>query len=224
MRATRASRSSACPVASATRSRSPRASTSLAGEAVITMDGDLQHPPEVIPELVARWRGGDEIVYAVMAERPGEGRFKAWTARVFYRLPRAPGGDRDARRRRRLPARRPARARRGPRDARVEPLPARACSAGSASASRASPTSRRPNRGAAASTAELRMFRLATDAVIGFSSRAAAPRPEPRLRRLASRRSSSGSSALLVRSSSAASSSPAGRRSWCSSASSAESS
>jgi dolichol-phosphate mannosyltransferase len=56
------------------------------GDAVITMDGDLQHPPEVIPELVARWRSGDEIVYAVMTERPGEGRFKTWTARVFYRL------------------------------------------------------------------------------------------------------------------------------------------
>jgi polyisoprenyl-phosphate glycosyltransferase len=56
------------------------------GEAVITMDGDLQHPPEVIPELVARWRGGDEIVYAVMTERPGEGQVKTWTARVFYRF------------------------------------------------------------------------------------------------------------------------------------------
>jgi dolichol-phosphate mannosyltransferase len=56
------------------------------GEAVVTMDGDLQHPPEVIPELVARWLSGDEIVYAVMTERPGEGRFKDWTARLFYRL------------------------------------------------------------------------------------------------------------------------------------------
>ena len=56
------------------------------GEAVVTMDGDLQHPPEVIPELVARWEGGDEIVYAVMEERLGESRFKDWTARAFYRL------------------------------------------------------------------------------------------------------------------------------------------
>jgi dolichol-phosphate mannosyltransferase len=55
------------------------------GDAVITMDGDLQHPPEVIPELVARWEDGDEIVHAVMTERPGESRFKDWTARVFYR-------------------------------------------------------------------------------------------------------------------------------------------
>jgi polyisoprenyl-phosphate glycosyltransferase len=56
------------------------------GDAVVTMDGDLQHPPETIPELVARWRSGDEIVYAVMTARPGESRFKDWTARLFYRL------------------------------------------------------------------------------------------------------------------------------------------
>ncbi|HXF98267.1 MAG TPA: glycosyltransferase family 2 protein [Gaiellaceae bacterium] len=56
------------------------------GEAVVTMDGDLQHPPEVIPELVARWEAGDEIVYGVMAKREGESRFKEWTARAFYRL------------------------------------------------------------------------------------------------------------------------------------------
>jgi polyisoprenyl-phosphate glycosyltransferase len=56
------------------------------GDAVVTMDGDLQHPPEVIPELVERWKAGDEIVLAVMTARPGEGRFKTWTARAFYRL------------------------------------------------------------------------------------------------------------------------------------------
>jgi glycosyltransferase involved in cell wall biosynthesis len=56
------------------------------GAAVVTMDGDLQHPPEVIPELVARWEAGDEIVYAVMEERAGESRFKDWTSRWFYRL------------------------------------------------------------------------------------------------------------------------------------------
>ena len=56
------------------------------GDAVVTMDGDLQHPPEVIPELVARWDAGDEIVYGVMEERQGESRFKDWTARTFYRV------------------------------------------------------------------------------------------------------------------------------------------
>ena len=56
------------------------------GDAVVTMDGDLQHPPEVIPQLLARWREGNEIVYAVMEERHGESRSKDWTAKAFYRL------------------------------------------------------------------------------------------------------------------------------------------
>ncbi|HEX3290296.1 MAG TPA: glycosyltransferase family 2 protein [Gaiella sp.] len=56
-----------------------------AGDAVVTMDGDLQHPPEVIPELVARWRAGAAVVYGVMVERQGESHLKDATARVFYR-------------------------------------------------------------------------------------------------------------------------------------------
>ena len=56
------------------------------GDAVVVMDGDLQHPPEVIPELVQRWRDGFEVVYGVMTERAGETWFKDWTARTFYRL------------------------------------------------------------------------------------------------------------------------------------------
>ena len=56
------------------------------GDAVVVMDGDLQHPPEVIPELVARWREGYDVVYGVMTERGGETWFKRWTARRFYRL------------------------------------------------------------------------------------------------------------------------------------------
>ena len=56
------------------------------GDAVITMDGDLQHPPEVIPELVEQWKAGNEIVLGVMTARPGEGRFKDWTAKAFYGL------------------------------------------------------------------------------------------------------------------------------------------
>src|SRR5438094_6189939 len=56
------------------------------GDAVVIMDGDLQHPPEVIPELVQRWRDGFEVVYGVMTERAGETWLKDWTARTFYRL------------------------------------------------------------------------------------------------------------------------------------------
>ena len=55
------------------------------GDAVVIMDGDLQHPPEVIPELVQRWRDGFEVVYAVRADRAGEPRLKRTTARWFYR-------------------------------------------------------------------------------------------------------------------------------------------
>jgi polyisoprenyl-phosphate glycosyltransferase len=54
------------------------------GSAVITMDGDLQHPPDVIPELVRHWRGGAQVVYGVMTSRHGESSVKATTARVFY--------------------------------------------------------------------------------------------------------------------------------------------
>ena len=46
------------------------------GDAVVTIDGDLQDPPEAIPELVRKWREGYEVVYAVRSEREGEGWFK----------------------------------------------------------------------------------------------------------------------------------------------------
>lgn len=56
------------------------------GEAVIIMDADLQDPPEVIPDLVAKWREGYQVVYAVRAAREGETWFKKTTAALFYRL------------------------------------------------------------------------------------------------------------------------------------------
>ena len=56
------------------------------GEAVIIIDADLQDPPEVILDLIEKWREGYEIVYAVRAEREGEGWFKLFTASLFYRL------------------------------------------------------------------------------------------------------------------------------------------
>jgi dolichol-phosphate mannosyltransferase len=57
-----------------------------AGDAVVVIDADLQDPPEVIPEMVARWRDGYEVVYGMRTDRPGETSFKLWTAKVFYRL------------------------------------------------------------------------------------------------------------------------------------------
>jgi glycosyltransferase involved in cell wall biosynthesis len=56
------------------------------GDVVVMMDGDLQDPPELIPEMLGRWRDGADVVYAVRRERPGETAFKRTTARWFYRL------------------------------------------------------------------------------------------------------------------------------------------
>lgn len=56
------------------------------GDAVIIIDADLQDPPEVIPDLIAKWKEGYEVVYAVRSEREGETWFKKFTAAMFYRL------------------------------------------------------------------------------------------------------------------------------------------
>ena len=56
------------------------------GDAVAIIDSDLQDPPEVIAERVARWRAGAEVVYAPRRSRLGETRFKLLTAAAFYRL------------------------------------------------------------------------------------------------------------------------------------------
>jgi dolichol-phosphate mannosyltransferase len=56
------------------------------GEAVASIDSDLQDPPELLPEMVARWRAGAEVVYAVRRSREGEGRFKLASANGFYRV------------------------------------------------------------------------------------------------------------------------------------------
>lgn len=56
------------------------------GQAAVIIDADLQDPPEVIPDLVAKWQQGFEVVYAVRRERRGEGWFKRVTASLFYRV------------------------------------------------------------------------------------------------------------------------------------------
>ena len=56
------------------------------GDAVVIMDADLQDPPEVLPNLLARWREGFEVVYAVRRKREGEGFFKKLFAAGFYRI------------------------------------------------------------------------------------------------------------------------------------------
>lgn len=59
------------------------------GDAVIILDADLQDPPEVIPELLSKWREGNEVVYAVRKSRAGESWWKKTTAHLFYKLFRA---------------------------------------------------------------------------------------------------------------------------------------
>jgi len=56
------------------------------GACVVIIDSDLQDPPELIPEMVALWREGAEVVYAQRTARQGETRFKLMTAALFYRF------------------------------------------------------------------------------------------------------------------------------------------
>jgi polyisoprenyl-phosphate glycosyltransferase len=57
-----------------------------AGEAIIVMDADLQDPPEVVAEMIAKWKEGFEVVYARRLSRAGESAFKRATASLFYKL------------------------------------------------------------------------------------------------------------------------------------------
>lgn len=56
------------------------------GDAIVIADADLQDPPEVIPEMIAKWQDGYDVVYGVRSERQGETWFKKVTAAAFYRL------------------------------------------------------------------------------------------------------------------------------------------
>jgi polyisoprenyl-phosphate glycosyltransferase len=56
------------------------------GNSVVIIDGDLQDPPELIPELYAKHKEGYEVVYAQRKSRSGESIFKKYTAKIFYKL------------------------------------------------------------------------------------------------------------------------------------------
>ena len=56
------------------------------GNALVSIDSDLQDPPEVIPDLVREWEKGNQVVLAVRRKRAGETKFKLWTARAYYKL------------------------------------------------------------------------------------------------------------------------------------------
>jgi len=56
------------------------------GELVITMDADLQHPPELIPAIVSAWEGGAKIVNTIRKETAHEGLLKRFSSRLYYNL------------------------------------------------------------------------------------------------------------------------------------------
>src|SRR5262249_9030186 len=56
------------------------------GDAIISMDADLQHPPHVIAQLLACWQAGHDVVITVRREDPRLSFFKRFTSRTFYRL------------------------------------------------------------------------------------------------------------------------------------------
>jgi dolichol-phosphate mannosyltransferase len=57
-----------------------------AGEAIVVMDADLQDPPEIVGEMIAKWKDGFEVVYARRLSRSGDSVFKRATANIFYKL------------------------------------------------------------------------------------------------------------------------------------------
>ena len=56
------------------------------GDAVILIDADLQDPPEIIPEMVKKWKEGYHVVYGKRIKRHGETAFKKFTAKIYYRF------------------------------------------------------------------------------------------------------------------------------------------
>ncbi|MBD7912157.1 MULTISPECIES: glycosyltransferase family 2 protein [Clostridium] len=56
------------------------------GKAVIVIDADLQDPPEVMLEMIKKWKEGYDVVYGKRAKREGETFFKKFTAKTYYRL------------------------------------------------------------------------------------------------------------------------------------------
>src|SRR5207253_2442423 len=56
------------------------------GEAVISMDADLQHPPALLPQLLAQWQAGHDVVLTIRQEDGRLGFFKRFSSRMFYRV------------------------------------------------------------------------------------------------------------------------------------------
>jgi dolichol-phosphate mannosyltransferase len=58
------------------------------GDVVVSMDSDLQHPPELLPALLAKWKEGYEVVLTIREDDRRLGRFKLLTSRIFYQAMR----------------------------------------------------------------------------------------------------------------------------------------
>jgi len=58
------------------------------GDCIITMDGDLQHPPEIIPSMIEKWEQGFDVIYTRRSENKQQGLFKRLTSKRFYQLMR----------------------------------------------------------------------------------------------------------------------------------------
>lgn len=56
------------------------------GDAVVTMDGDMQHPPEMLPLLISKWEEGVEVVQTIRVNTEGVSWFKKFTSSIFYKL------------------------------------------------------------------------------------------------------------------------------------------
>lgn len=56
------------------------------GDVVITMDGDMQHPPEMLPLLINKWENGSEVVQTIRKSTEGVGLFKTFTSGLFYKI------------------------------------------------------------------------------------------------------------------------------------------
>jgi glycosyltransferase involved in cell wall biosynthesis len=56
-----------------------------AGDTVTVMDGDLQHPPELVPQMIQAWHDGADVVFAIKQPSPAESRSKRLSSEAFYR-------------------------------------------------------------------------------------------------------------------------------------------
>jgi polyisoprenyl-phosphate glycosyltransferase len=56
------------------------------GDCIVTLDADMQKPPEIIPEMVALWQKGNEIVTAISKNEGQPGFLKRWTSKTYYQI------------------------------------------------------------------------------------------------------------------------------------------